>query len=241
MPTQLPSGRWRPRIRHPRTGKQLNPAAVIGGPETYATPEAATGAEDRARELLRQNARLGVTVAEWASEWTTSPLWARPAESTNLHNAERIRGFVTAHGHRPMCSIGDEIVAAWLRGGRNRSTVPALRAFFHDAMSAAAGRLVDRNPFANLRLPGSRGRRDRQPPAQAKAAELVALADRLTPPRSPPTSTPRCMKGCGRASSTRSRGRRWTCRRGRSWSSGSGTPRLGSSRCPSTGWCARSR
>ena len=25
MPTQLPSGRWRPRIRHPRTGEQLNP------------------------------------------------------------------------------------------------------------------------------------------------------------------------------------------------------------------------
>jgi hypothetical protein len=40
-------------------------------------------------------------------------------------------------------AIGDEHVAAWLKGGRNVGTVPALRAFFNDAMSAPAGRLVD--------------------------------------------------------------------------------------------------
>lgn len=182
MPTRLPSGRWRPRIRHPRTGKQLNPQAVIGGPDTHATRDAAADAEKRARDLLRQNARLGVTVREWWEEWTTDPLWARPSESTNIHNRERTSRFVDAHGHRPICSIGDEIVAAWLRGGRNRSTVPALRAMFSDAASGAAGRLIDRNPFSNLRLPGSRGRRDRQPPAQAKAAELITVANRMTPP-----------------------------------------------------------
>src|SRR6478672_7666212 len=45
-----------------------------------------------------------------------------------------------------------------------------------------AGRLVDRNPFANLKLRGSRGRRDTQPPTQVEIARFVQLADELTPP-----------------------------------------------------------
>ena len=36
----------------------------------------------------------------------------------------------------------------------------ALRAMFNDAASAKAGRLADRNPFANLRLEKSRGNRN---------------------------------------------------------------------------------
>jgi integrase len=182
MPTKLPSGRWRTRIRHPRTGKQLSARAVIGGPDTYATREGAEAAEAEARRLLHGNARLGVTVREFWREWTTDPLWLRPAASTNIHNQARTTAFVAAHGDLPMRSIGDEHVAAWLKGGRNLSTVPALRAFFNDAASAAAGRLVDRNPFAKLGLRGSRGRRDTQPPTQADIARFIALADELTPP-----------------------------------------------------------
>jgi integrase len=41
---------------------------------------------------------------------------------------------------------------------------------FNDAASAPAGTLVDRNPFANLRLPGSRGRKDVQPPTGSVSA-----------------------------------------------------------------------
>jgi integrase len=182
MPSQIASGRWRTRVRHPRTGKQIPARAVIGGPETYATREAARAAEDEARRLLRAGARVGVTVREFWNEWTADPLWLRRAESTNLHNRERTGKFVVAHGDLPLRAIGDEHVAAWLKGGRNVSTVPALRAFFNDAASAAAGRLVDRNPFAKLGLPSSRGRRDTQPPTQVEIARFVALADELTPP-----------------------------------------------------------
>jgi hypothetical protein len=91
-------------------------------------------------------------VREFWDDWTTDPLWLRPAESTNIHNRERTSKFVAAHGDLPLRAIGDDHVAAWLRGGRNRGTVPALRAFFNDAASAPAGRLVDRNPFAKLGL-----------------------------------------------------------------------------------------
>ncbi len=89
MPTQLPSGNWRPRIRHPRTGKQLNPQTVIGGPSSYRDERAARAAEREALKVLRTNARAGMTVREWWEEWTTDPLWLRPAESTNLLNRER--------------------------------------------------------------------------------------------------------------------------------------------------------
>ena len=182
MPNQLPSGRWRARVRNARTGRQENVRAIIGGPETYETRAAAVRAEDEARRLLRSNARLGVTVREFWADWTSDPLWLRPAASTNVHNRERTAKFVDEYGDLPLRSIGDEHVATWLRGGRNAGTIPALRAFINDAASAAAGRLVERNPFAKLRLPSSRGRRDTQPPGQADIARFVALADELTPP-----------------------------------------------------------
>jgi len=182
MPTQLPSGRWRTRVRHPRTGKQVSARAVIGGPDTYPTEPDAVAAETQARKVLRQNARVGVTVREFWNDWTTDPLWLRPAESTNIHYRERTTSFVSAHGDVPLRAIDDAHVAAWLKGGDNVGTVPALRVFFNDASSALAGRLVDRNPFAKLKLRSSRGRRDTQPPGQVSIARFVTLADELTPP-----------------------------------------------------------
>jgi integrase len=182
MPTQLPSGRWRTRVRHPRTGRQMSARAVIGGPVTYATEDGAADAEKEARRLLHQNARVGVTVREFWQDWTTDPLWLRPATSTNLHYRERTSAFVAVYGDLPLRAVGDEHVAAWLKGGRNRGTVQFLRTFFNDAMSAPAGRLVDRNPFARLGIRQSRGRRDTQPPGQVDIARFVAAADELTPP-----------------------------------------------------------
>ena len=182
MPTQLPSGRWRTRVRHPRTGKQLSARAVIGGPETYPSKAAAVAAETEARTVLRSGARLGVTVREWWDEWTTDPLWQRPAESTNIHYRERTRKFVEQHADIALRAVGDKHIAAWLKGGKNRETVQQLRVMFNDAASAAAGRLVDRNPFAKLGLRGTRGRKDVQPPSQADIARFIASADELTPP-----------------------------------------------------------
>lgn len=182
MPTQLPSGNWRPRIRHPRTGKQINPATVIGGPTSYPDRQEAERVETEAVKLLRLNTRAGTTVREFWQEWTTDPLWLRPSESTNLHNAERTSPFVDRYGDLPIRAVDDDVVREWRRSGANDGRIPALRAMFNDAARADAGRLVQRNPFAGLRLPQSRGRRDVQPPAQADAARLIALADGLTPP-----------------------------------------------------------
>lgn len=182
MPSQLPSGRWRARIRHPRTGKHLSAWSVIGGPETYDDRAAAVAAEDEARKILRSSVRAGVTLREFWEEWTTSPLWMRPSESTNVHRRERTTKFVERYGDLPIRAIGDDHVAEWIRGGSNLGTVQNLRTMFNDAATVPAGRLVTINPFAKLGLRGSRGRRDKMPPKEAEVARLVRLADELTPP-----------------------------------------------------------
>lgn len=182
MANQLPSGRWRGRVMDQRTGKQTAPHTIIGGPKTYTTRRQAERAEDQARDMLLGIAERGVTVGEFWTEWTTSRLWARPAESTNLHNLERTRAFAERYGERPIAAIDAHAVAEWLKGGANVGTTDALRAMFNDARRPQAGMLVDRNPFAALGLRRSKGRKDVQPPDQAATARMIAAADELTPP-----------------------------------------------------------
>jgi hypothetical protein len=71
-----------------------------------------------------------MTVMEWWTEWTASPLWSRPAESTNIYNRDRTRKFAETYGDRPIRSIDHTVVAEWLRGGANRPSVAALRVMF---------------------------------------------------------------------------------------------------------------
>ena len=130
--------------------------------------------------MLEQNGRAGVTLCEFWQEWTTDPVWS-PSEPTDLHNRERTAKFVGRYGDLPIRAIDDLVAAEWLKQG-GRGSVPALRAMFNDAKRPQAGRLVVHNPFAGLRLPQGRGRRDTQPPAQEQLAAMVALADELTPP-----------------------------------------------------------
>jgi integrase len=182
MANQLASGRWRGRVRHPRTSKQVAPHTIIGGPKTYPSKRLAERAEDAARDALVDMAERGMTVMEWWTEWTTSPLWARPAESSNLHNAERTRGFALAYANRPLRSVDHRIVAEFLKDGRNQGNVPALRAMFNDARRPQAGMLIGANPFAGLGLKRSKGRKDVQPPDQATVARMIDAADELTPP-----------------------------------------------------------
>src|SRR5580704_17085301 len=64
----------------------------------------------------------------------------------------------------------------------NQGTVAALRAMCNDDRRPHAGMLVDRDPFANLGLRQSKGRKEVQPPDQATTARMLAAADELTPP-----------------------------------------------------------
>jgi integrase len=180
---RLPSGRWRAQVYDPETGKNLTAAKILGLRKgtTWATKRDAKMAREKARERLGQR-RSNVTLADFHERWTTDPLFARPKESTNIHNAERTRAFATKHGSLLIEQIGDEIVADWLAGGQRNGTVPALRAMFNDAASAKAGRLVATNPFADLGIRKTKGNKHRQPPDEQAMWRMLEHARRLTPP-----------------------------------------------------------
>ena len=180
--TRLPSGRWRAQVYDPATGKNLSVSHVLGGPGTFATKTGAKQARVRARERLGHARVEDVTAQAFWERWTSDPLFARPKESTNIHNRERTRAFVDRYGNLSIGGIGDQVVAEWLAGGQRNGTVPALRAMFNDAASAKAGRLVRQNPFARLGISKGPGRRHEQPPNEEQVWKLIRCAHELASP-----------------------------------------------------------
>jgi integrase len=181
--SKLPSGRFRSQTYDPSTKRYVSSAKVLGlEVSTFATESQAKRADAKAAEVLAARKPKALTLSAWAERWTTDPLFQRPKESTNIHNRERIKKFVEMHGSLPLDAIGDEIVSAWIAGGKNYSTVPALRAMFGDATKAKAGRVLSMNPFAGLQLPKSKGRADEDPPSEEQVVEMVQHAHRLTAP-----------------------------------------------------------
>jgi integrase len=185
--TKLPSGRWRAQVYDPATGENVSVAKVLGRPRsesTFATKREAKQAREQARARLQDDAgerRRRVTVAEFSERWSRDKLFLRAKDSTNLVNAERIKGFVKAYGTVALEDVDDELVAEYLRSAA-ASTVPALRAMFNDAMSPKAGRLIDRNPFARLGLESSSGNRHKQPPSEEEVWRMIAVAREVACP-----------------------------------------------------------
>jgi integrase len=108
--------------------------------------------ETRALEqnASRQGGHGDETVDSFAERWTRD--YPR-SESTNTHNAERVRAFAREHAGRPLRSFTQDEIRSWALA--HRSAVPALRAMFNDALAA---HLCDTNPFAKLGLRKPKGR-----------------------------------------------------------------------------------
>lgn len=178
--TQLPSGRWRAQCYH--NGRNVSVSDALGLPKgtTWATKREAKAAREDARRALATVQQMGVTVAEFRERWISDPLFQRPKESTNLHNAERTKAFAEQYEHRELASINDQDVSQWIRD--HQATVPALRAMFNDAASAVGGRVVTTNPFAGLRLERSKGRAQQQPPTVEEAWGLIDAAQQVSTP-----------------------------------------------------------
>jgi integrase len=184
---KLPSGRWRAQVHDPACGKNISVGKVLGGASTFKTKTDAKQARAKARDRLQQTSgRDALTVADWRERWTTDPLFQRPKESTNVHNAERTAAFAERFGSVSVAAMGtdrgDAITAEWLAGGRRNGSVSALRAMFNDAMSAKGGRLLDRNPFAGLGIAKGKGNAEKQPPSEADLELMLGHARELTPP-----------------------------------------------------------
>lgn len=176
--SKLPSGRWRAQVHVPGEGN-VSVSKVLGGPGTFRTKTEAKAARERARARLGA-ARHDVTVGQFRERWLADPLFARPRESTQVTNAERTKAFVERYGDVPLSQVDDRIVADWLAGGRRMASVSALRAMWNDAMSARAGRIVERNPWAGLGL--NRRRRARWRLDERSREALDEQARLLTPP-----------------------------------------------------------
>jgi integrase len=139
-----PNGKWVAQVYDPATRGRRQ----IG---TFATRREARRAESAAMD--RQTATGRETVASFAARWPAD--YPRPRASTNLHNAERVRPFAAAHERRRMDSITVEEARAW--AVQHRGQLLALRAMFNDARRSG---IVVSNPFRELGIERSRGRRD---------------------------------------------------------------------------------
>ncbi len=181
--SQLKSGRWRAQVYEARTGKNVSVAPILGLPPgtTFASKRDAKAAREDARKLLYAKQSRGVLVEEFWTRWTTDPLFARPKESTNIHNRERTAKFVAAHAGREMASISDIDVERWLRGGHRTGTVDSLRAMWNDAMGPLGPRLVSSNPFARLKV-SKKSRAEQQPPTVEQAERIVQAAREVSCP-----------------------------------------------------------
>jgi len=133
---------------------------------TFRTRRAAKEAEAEAIRN-RVSKRTHETVDSFAERWTRD--FPRSRETTNLHNAERIKPLVEAFKGIRLSDVDRVMAREWAQ--RNPRLARYARSLFEDARNDG---LVEENPFSNLRLPGSKGRKDEAIPTEA---ELHTLAD----------------------------------------------------------------
>lgn len=107
------------------------------------------------------------SIDSFAGRWVTD--YPRPRRSSNTSNSERVKPLVAELGDVRMTDLTRPMARAWAL--KHRWALPAARAMYADAMNDG---LVDSNPFANLRLPGSAGRKHI---TALTTNELHALAD----------------------------------------------------------------
>lgn len=116
------------------------------------------------------------TCDSFALRWPDA--YPRPKQSTNTYNRERVKKFADDFKGVPLADVDRPRARAWAL--ENRLRVSAVRAMFNDALD---DELVLRNPFANLRLPQSRGRADIRALTEPEIRDLADLALRVCSPQ----------------------------------------------------------
>jgi len=138
---------------------------------TFDSRKEALEAEADHRVKRRPSGRE--TCDDFAERWTRD--YPRPRASTNKHNAERVKRFAEDFKGVKLSAVDRPTARAWAM--KHKGNHSAVRAMFGDAVRDG---LIAANPFANLRLPGSRGRKDI---VALTERELTALADLALNPR----------------------------------------------------------
>jgi integrase len=139
---------------------------------TFDTRREAAAAEAQHKLKARPLARE--TIESFAGRWLDD--YPRPRRSSNTSNAERIKPLIAELGSVRLADVSRPMARAWAL--KHRWALPAARAMFADAMNDG---LVDVNPFAGLRLPGSEGRKRIVALTEAELQELAGQALRAWP------------------------------------------------------------
>ncbi|MGH2878986.1 MAG: tyrosine-type recombinase/integrase [Solirubrobacteraceae bacterium] len=126
-------------------------------------------AEAEAEWKLKARGTSRETCDHFAARWAAD--YPRPRESTNLHNAERVKVFGADFKGVRLADLDRPVARAWAL--KHRSSLPAVRAMFGDAVRDG---LIPFNPFAELRLPGSKGRKDLEVLGEDELGTLAQLA-----------------------------------------------------------------
>jgi len=134
---------------------------------TYSTRREAREAERE--ELSRGRASREETCASFARRWVED--FPRPRASTNRKNGYDAEAFAAAFESTRMSDVSRAEARQWAQANRSRAS--AIRAMFNDALDEE---IVTSNPFANLRIEQSRGRRDLEVISQASLHELADAA-----------------------------------------------------------------
>jgi integrase len=116
---------------------------------------------------LRRRATGSETCDGFAARWMRD--YPRPRQSTRRTHEEHIRSFAKDFEGIKLAAVDRPAARAWAL--KHKSDLAAVRAMFGDAVRDG---LLDFNPFAELRIAKSRGRRDL---LALTEAELRALAD----------------------------------------------------------------
>jgi len=156
-----------------KRGKKYGVKVTVHGNQewvgTFDTRRAAKAAE--AKHLAKHKPRDGdeETCEEFSARWPED--FPRARASTRRHYQQAVSWFGKEFGSRPLDSITRKEARRWAQD--NRSRMSTVRTMFGDALNEG---LVDSNPFANLRLAQSRGRRDINVLTVAEVSELAATA-----------------------------------------------------------------
>jgi integrase len=141
---------------------------VLGYTKHLGTFDKRKEAEEAEADYLLKTRPTGKETCDaFAKRWIRD--YPRPSASTNRHNTERVKRFAEDFEGVKLCDVDRPAAREWAM--RHPSNLSAVRAMFGDAMRDG---LVAANPFSELRLPGSRGRKDL---VALTEVELVALAD----------------------------------------------------------------
>jgi integrase len=146
------NGAYIVRVYDPETKKRHNYPAPTFDKAKDIKRNAESG-----KRLKKRTGQAAMTVRQWAGDKDIEGQWLklfpRPAESTMLHNRERVKQFVHDFGDRLLSGVSPVEAAEWAIDNPYRVIV--VKAMFNDAIKL---QLIEESPFSHVEGPSKQSR-----------------------------------------------------------------------------------